>query len=263
MGSRRTSAILLLAVLSGPSTIASDAPRLDREHPKPRRLQDLQKRLGLEIVVLDRAITDQRSGFDISASPVLPEDSASYQDLLTAELGRYPASLFAKVGLKKIMVVSNLRVLGQPRAAVPDREKGWFWLDAEVARRIPKYGRHVLHHDFFHMVDASLPEPKQIEKEWSSLNPVTFRYGKGGWFMQSGNVGALREDLAGFLDEYATSAIEEDRAEVFGHLLMSSSFVRRRIGVDGILAEKVRLIKAQVSNFCPEIDLAWWKRNSW
>ncbi|MGV3614367.1 MAG: hypothetical protein ACO1SV_03435 [Fimbriimonas sp.] len=220
------------------------------------------KEYGVEVVIVDRRLEEKRNGFSITAEPVSEAILERYAPIFEQEWRRYPRSLMVRTRVGKIVIGTDVRVLGQPRAAVPDFSPGWYWLDAQVGQRIPRYGKHVLHHDFFHMIDERDSEDGRRDALWEALNPSTVKYGKGGWFMQSGNVGALREDLPGFLTEYATSAVEEDKAEVYGHLLGSPAFVRRRAAADPVLAAKVARIKALVKAFEPAMDDAWWVRNT-
>lgn len=217
---------------------------------------------GIEIVIVDRHKEEKRDGFNITAEAVGEDTLDRYAPLFEKEWRRYPKSLMARTKLFKIVIGADVKVLNQPRAAVPDFTPGWYWLDAQVGQRIPRYGKHVLHHDFFHMIDERDSPDGRRDAAWEALNPDTVKYGKGGWFMQKGNVGALRDDLPGFLTEYATSAVEEDKAEVYGHLLGSPAFVRRRASADPVLANKVLRIKELVKAFEPAMDDAWWAKNS-
>lgn len=217
---------------------------------------------GLEIVIVEKHKEEKREGFNITAEPVSEDVLDRYAPLFEREWRRYPKSLMARTKLFKIVIGADVKVLNQPRAAVPDFVPGWYWLDAQVGQRIPRYGKHVLHHDFFHMIDERDTPDGRRDAAWELLNPPEVKYGKGGWFMQKGNVGALREDLPGFLTEYATSAVEEDKAEVYGHLLGSPAFVRRRAAADPVLAAKIARVKELVKAFEPAMDDAWWAKNT-
>lgn len=217
---------------------------------------------GMEIVIVDAHKEEKRSGFNITAEPVSDDVLERYIPIFEKEWRRYPRSLMVRTHIGKVVIGADVKVLGQPRAAVPDFTPGWYWLDAQVGQRIPRYGKHVLHHDFFHMIDDRDSPDGRRDKVWEELNPPTVKYGKGGWFMQKGNVGALREDLPGFLTEYATSAVEEDKAEIYGHLLGSPTFVRKRVAADPVISAKVARIKELVKTFEPTMDEAWWAKNT-
>ena len=224
-------------------------------------LARLAKDDGIEIVVLRAPVRIRRDGYAVAAEGVPETVLAAYAPILDAEWRRYPASFMRYVGLKRIVIGSKVRVEDQPRAAVPEFDQGWLWLDAEVGSRLPNYGRRSLHHDFFHMVDRRMnPGQQGRDPAWAALNPPNVRYGNGGWWMQKGDVGRLRADLPGFLTAYSTSAVEEDKAEVFSHLLCDPAFVAERAAADPVMRVKVGRLKSTLLDFDPDISPSWWPK---
>lgn len=223
-------------------------------------LDGLARDYGIEIEVVRQARRERRPGFMIDADPVDPEALEAYAVLLDREWRRYPRTLMVRTKLGRIVIGSRVKVKGQPRAAVPDFGPGWYWLDAAAAAQNPSYGKHVLHHDFYHLIDEHDSPDGRRDVAWAALNPPGTKYGTGGWNMQTRNVGMLRDDLPGFLTQYATSAVEEDKAEIFGHLLVNPAFVARRTLDDAVLAAKVRALKDRLRGFEPALDEAWWTR---
>lgn len=235
------------------ATVASAFGQTARE-----RLDRLAREYGIEIQVIDKDTVVNREDYDVSAKPVTPEMIEEYATLFEVEWRRYPVALMSKVHLKRVVIGRDVRVLNQPRAAVPEFEPGWFWLDADINTRRPNYGRHALHHDFFHMIDQWDSPNGRTDPEWKALNAPATPDGPGGWKMQTAGVGALRVDLPGFITQYATAAVEEDKAEVYGHLLTSTAFITGRAALDPILAAKVKRLKALVATFEPAMGAAWW-----
>jgi len=223
------------------------------------RVKQLGEALGVEIEVLTNQVHFDRRGYTVDAEAVPPATLAKYVDLFESQWKKYPKSIFGKVHLKKVVVGSQVKVLGQPRAAVPEFAEGWFWLDAAVGSAKPDYGRKVLHHDFFHMIDEWDSKDGRTDKAWEALNRPEAKYGKGGWYAQKGNVGALRTDLPGFVTEYAISAVEEDKAEVFSHLIVSWKFMNERVEKDEVIAKKVAKLKADLVAFEPLMDDKWFE----
>lgn len=224
------------------------------------RLTQLAAEYGIEIQVVAQDTRLQRGGYDVTAHPVPDALLEEYEPLFEKEWRKYPVSLMAKVHLKRIVIGRDVRVHDQPRAAIPEFDPGWFWLDADINTRRPTYGSHALHHDFFHMIDQWDTPNGRNDPEWKKLNPPNTPDGPGGWNMQKGNPGALRADLPGFITQYATSAIEEDKAEVYSHLITSPAFIAGRAALDPILAQKVARIKFLVESFEPKMDGDWWPK---
>ena len=221
-------------------------------------LERLATDYGIEIRVLRTVLRASRNDYAVVGHPVPSETIARYAPLFEREWRRYPPSLMRRVGLRKIVIAADVRVEGQPRAAVPEFRQGWFWLDATVGSRLPEYGRKTIHHDFFHMIDErDDPEGRQ-DPAWAALNAPGTTYGSGGWWMQKGDVGALTRERPGFLTVYSTAAVEEDKAEIFSHLLCSPAFVAERVAADPVVATKVARLKAILEAFEPAMDAAWW-----
>lgn len=216
---------------------------------------------GIEIRVQSTVVRASRGDFYVTAQPVSDTVLAQYAPLFDDAWRRYPVSLMRRVGLRRIVVGADVRVEGQPRAIVPEFAPGWLWVDAAVGARVPEYGRRALHHDFFHMMDRAIdPGADGRDRAWAGLNAPGFHYGIGGWWMQTKGVGDLRTDLPGFLTAYSTSAVEEDKAEVFSHLLCDPAFVAARATADPVVMSKVARLKALVAAFEPAMDTAWWPK---
>ncbi|CAN5525333.1 hypothetical protein BH11ARM2_BH11ARM2_01660 [soil metagenome] len=225
-------------------------------------IEKLAKDDGIQIQILDQPAKFQRDGYTVTAEPVTDAILARYLLIFEKEWRKYPRTLMVRTNLARIVLGSNVCVEGQPRAAVPEFIPGWFWLDADIGSRLPDYGRHVLHHDFFHMIDYWDSKDRLADKAWEALNPPSFHYGRGGWFAQKGNPGALRTDLPGFLDEYSESAVEEDKAEIYSHSLTSPAFIAERIKADRVLATKFARVWALVQIFEPQMDANWLKNSA-
>lgn len=245
--------IVLLTLLAITAGGFADGPRMT--------LAKLAAEDGIEIQIVDHPMRVVRDGYEVTADPVTEAQLAAYAPLFDQEWRRYPRTLMVRTRLGTVLLGANVRVNGQPRAAVPEEIPGWFWLDAAVGSRLPAYGKHVIHHDFYHLIDYWDSPDRRRDPNWETLNPPGTHYGTGGWNMQKGNPGALRSDLPGFLCAYATSAVEEDKAEVFSHLLTSTPFVMDRVAHDPVIARKVARIRALVVAFEPTMDDAWFLQN--
>ena len=76
--------------------------------------------------------------------------------------------------------------------------------------------RIVLHHEFFHYIDYA-DDQSYDDDEWEGLNQKGFKYGNGGdsereWVK-------LDKNTRGFINHYSTTALEEDRAEIYQYLI--------------------------------------------
>jgi hypothetical protein len=70
----------------------------------------------------------------------------------------------------------------------------------------------------------------------------------------AGQVAGSPSDASGFLTRYSTSAVEEDKAELFAPLRTEHRAVMRRAKWDEVTAAKASELKRRLRDFCPEID---------
>lgn len=175
---------------------------------------------------------------------------AEFRVLLDAETVRWPAALVQEAQLKRIALVKNLAVTGQERFAMPDAGSGTLYFDIYHGRTASAYQRHCIHHEFHHLVDFGrtgnfYPD----DREWVALNPPGTRYGTGGANARESHVTVLNHPADGFVNEYAMSAQEEDRAEIFAVLMVPDErkLVEEWAETDTHLAAKIRMMEKRIA----------------
>jgi hypothetical protein len=99
------------------------------------------------------------------------------------------------------------------------------------------------------------------DPRWVSLNAPEFHYGNGGRNAQDlAETSVLTTRFPGFLNHYSTTAVEEDKAELFANLLVEPVYVANRTKDDATLKAKMDRMKELLKGFCPEVDEAFWKK---
>ena len=157
----------------------------------------------------------------------LPEDRERLSALLSVVLPayeRYPRELFARVGLRRLELVQDLRVAGQLRRAMPAVQRdavayadigdppGAAICEAGIEARI--------HHELYHLIEARLfGDYYHRDPRWLALNPAGVTYGNGGASAYGGVFHNLGHPRPGFVSRYALYGPEEDKAEVFGWMM--------------------------------------------
>jgi hypothetical protein len=176
-----------------------------------------------------------------------PDVVQHYLQTLGDEMSKYPPAFLQRSGLRTIAVVKNLSFEGQERAALPDPYRGVLYLDALCASHDRIYERHVIHHEFFHYVQAvRTGDFYSKDATWSGFNPPEFRYGAGGARARDPKVTPLTHPAPGFVNLYSQSALEEDMAEVFAVLRVPEERkqVERWARTDAILRQKMDYLEA-------------------
>jgi len=264
----RTSACVPRALPLSPGSLACVLLVWLFAHPWPicgameaGSLPELENRLAIRIVTAGEPFPVKNSYGPIDGRDAPPEALAAYLPLLASEFNLYPASFVRRSGVKRIVLCTELKFSGQRWNAVPDYDHDTLYLEVVRGNHDPIYQRRVIHHDFFHFVDWQDDGEVDRDPAWSALNPQGFRYGLGGAAAQNDPRGQLLDPtLVGFVDRYAQSAVEEDKAELFAALVVCGESTVRRAERDEILASKIRMLRANCLAFCPEIDERFWKQ---
>ncbi|MBN1608943.1 MAG: hypothetical protein JW940_20115 [Polyangiaceae bacterium] len=167
--------------------------------------------------------------------------------VLGQELGRYSRGCLRAVRFRRILLCEGLAESGQEIPSLPNYEQS-LMLDV---RGPAGFLRRLLHHELFHFLDFADDEQLAEDPEWEALNPPGFSYGLGGRSMRQPGSARLSTETSGFLSRYSTSAVEEDKAEVFAFLLTAPEQVRRIMEQDVVVRAKVAAIERQVAKLCP------------
>lgn len=217
----------------------------------------LETTYGLKAEVLSASLDVKPRGYTLTAKAPVPAEMSKYTPLFVKEWSLYPASLPKAAKLEKITFGAGLAVDGQARAAVPAFGLSTMLYDPGMGAHNSHYQRVVIHHEFFHMIDWRM---RFLEKdpEWKNLNPPDFRYGSGGDKMRTSGVGELTDTIPGFLTRYGTAAVEEDKAELFAHLIVDGDFVRKRAAADRVLQSKIDLLKTRLKKFDANMGDGFW-----
>ena len=166
--------------------------------------------------------------------------------ILTAEFTKFTPQQLQKTGLKKIYLVKDLYVEGQYRSGMPEPhfehalyfDVGNDYLTSENG----VYMKRVFQHELLHLIEYDLYNSyAPVDTAWDACNASGFIYGKGGASMYANPDFAHKiHPSYGFINGYATSGQEEDKAEMF------AEFMTNPIGLAS-LADKDSGIACKVS----------------
>lgn len=235
------------AVLAGCSSLPSEL------------LPEQQQRTGVHFTTKTERLT--ASPWDLRYQRVKARHQTElqhYLPLFAQELQKLPAELLTLSGLQTVAFVRQLQVATQPRAAVPDYNHEVLYYD--ISPKSDSYLRHVVHHEFYHMLEQQLYGSAYYQDpEWLLLNPDGFAYGKGGAATRDPQAAAFSHPAPGFINGYAMSGIEEDKAEIWTVIWANDSWqqVKAMFEQDAVLAAKLRLLIKQLQCKAPALKQAW------
>jgi len=224
--------------------------------PASPHARELEMARGIEILAATR-------GFRLDlAGGVLAGDRASELEVeraarvLKEELTRYPTRFLAQSRLRRVVLTRFLSEGGAPIPSLPNLE-GSLVLDVDAQEA---FLRRLIHHEVFHFVDYAGDDQLKCDPAWQKLNDRWFVYGSGGRYARAPGSGRLAEDLPGFVSRYATSALEEDKAETFAFSMAAPLRLDAIAARDPVIKRKILALRAALHEFCPEIDGRFWAR---
>ncbi len=221
----------------------------------------MAQQFEIEILATTAASTAYTHHGQILCSDASGAAIEAYTVLFADEFSLYPKLAIEKSQLERVVLCEKLSFDGQRRSAVPDFAKNTLYLDVRNGEFDELYQRQVIHHEFFHIIDYRDDGELYEDADWMTLNPADFSYGTGGANAQEiANTGLLTTQYPGFLNHYSTTGVEEDKAELFGYLLVSTEHVVARAANDPVLRAKVARMKQLFADFCGGDQDGFWNR---
>jgi hypothetical protein len=208
---------------------------------------ELADACGVELLSATEAFDLGAASGKVSGEPPAPAAVEALVPLLARELGRYPGRFLPRCNLRRVLVCQGLYQNGQSIPSLPNVE-GTLILDLSGDEA---YLRHLIHHEVHHFFDHADDGHLGGDQAWESLNPPRFRYGDGGRSMRTPGSAVFDAPLPGFVSLYATSAVEEDKAEVFALALSDPARAAAFRARDPILDAKLTEAHRRLDAFLP------------
>jgi hypothetical protein len=215
------------------------------------RLAGVSRVYHIEIVTATSAFAVATQYGKIEGKGAKSEAVESYAaTLFLPEFTLYPTALVKRSKLRRIVMCEELLFAGERAAGRPDYEHDVLYLEVSRGNNYSEvYQRKLVHHEFFHMIDFQAHGGMYVDDErWSRLNPPNFKYGLGG------------RSTPGFLSQYSTTAVAEDKAEVFAFVMAEPEYVALRTQTDPFLKAKVARMRELLAAFSPEVNRAFWAK---
>jgi len=185
----------------------------------------------LAALQLAPAWTFSMPGSEAHAFSDSEQDRAGLQLLLSIVLPameRYPAGIFARTGLRHVVLVKDLSVDGQRRLAMPAPDiDSVVYADNLLAALCPSGMELRVHHEYYHFIEYRLYNDFYYrDPAWLALNPPGTAYGQGGATAYGKGFQNLGHPQPGLVSLYAAYGPEEDKAEVFGWMMAPAYALR-------------------------------------
>lgn len=220
---------------------------------------DINKKLGKYAVSVTLSPVNNSTSYstwsELTDSKQDVADLQEFAGYLQTEFSKYPIDLVKNSNLQTIGIVRDLKVSGTSRPSVPVPTLNAMVYDAPQEVGGGKdYASSGISHEYWHFLDYRIrSDYRYTDPEWTACNPAGFSYGSGGETAY-GNPDFKNAfyDRKGFVTEYSTYGIEEDRAEMFAWLMYVPDRVKYLddAGIDcktKRLTEIVRTLSPQMS----------------
>ena len=234
------------------SPVYSTSPITDIAYTKTS-YQDAKKQLQGLGIELSTTSTMNLSYASWTSAAQNSDEVLKAAVLLQQEWLKYDSNTAQKTGIKKIYLVKDLAVNGQYRSGMPEpiyEDALYFDVsNAYLNSEDGAYMRRTLHHEYKHLIDYNIYGSYDGNaKVWNTCNATGVSYGNGGGAMYSDPEYAHAvHPKTGFVNGYATSAVEEDMAEVYAALMTSPEKLQQLASRDSVVECKVNATRATLA----------------
>jgi len=220
-----------------------------------------KREYGIEIVADHESypITGTGGSIDAVNTGVNNGDMVLY--FLRKEFAKYPPELLRRAGVKRIVLCKELKKQSTRIAGIAVEQTGSIYVDSTTKIGDESHRRRTLHHELFHFIDYALGDVMH-RPIWEAVNKGGPAYGSPAPPPKSGPRNWASHPALGFVSDYSLTALPEDRAELFAALMTNNLTLRLLVQRDFNLATKVKILKDELVQFCPQADDAFWARMS-
>ncbi len=200
----------------------------------------------VEALVAERGLRLPLSHGTVTCGPPRDADLAKARAALSRELLRYPTGFLRKARLRRVLFCEGLEENEKPIPSLPNYQSTLI-VDVDGS---DTFLARLVHHEVFHFVDFADDGVVVRDPSWERLNRADFRYEGGGRVVRDPEA-TQPVGPEGFVTRYATSALEEDKAEIFAWLMNDKALVAGKCASDPVLRAKVDHLDALVQRFFP------------
>ncbi len=256
--------VIILAILALTQQFELCAGELEDRVTLAERTKVLSSKYGFKIVAID---IPEKKG-EITVEPATSQRYLEYLSMFEQELDFYPTEYFEAISLDKLILCGQIAGADFSYEGYNIRLKQTIYLDV-VKRELVNDSTDALtrkkltiHHELFHVFDdvVHFDRVKRFYNDpyWWKLNEPSFLYHVFGGELPSNR--GLSDAMPGFLTGYSRQTENEDKAEIFGWLMVDPAQVEIRQARDDRLRQKVTRLKMVVVQKCPNMNESFWAK---
>ena len=230
--------------------------------PPPSVIARVAALQGIQIVTRYDGIPTWTPAGIIDGQAADRRDLSDYLPLLANELSAYPPGIMKKAGIDRVVLWGRVSNNGGAAGGISLLDTKTIYLDVhKINPSDRRWFEQAIHHEIFHFLDNAEDGTVLRDDEWQGLNDPSFRYTHSADTDSEARKGLrLAREFPGFLGDYSTTSVAEDKADLFAILVTDPEAVEPRAFDDIILADKVALLKARLARAWPEMGEPLWSR---
>jgi hypothetical protein len=221
-------------------------------------IEEFKKKFGVSVVAAKDSLE-----IDVAYLEADEEKTSAYiESFLSKELSLYSKKVLKKSNLRKIILCKNLVSSGKKRAGLA--EPKWIFsvllgnnILINVDAPLDSYARSVIHHELYHLIDDSDDINGMYDNHWKKLNHPNFIYKDDHLPNQ-----LFKASSKGFVSTYAMTAVHEDKADTFSHMIVDYKGIEKLAKTDAVLRRKMERMKVLMNKFSSEFDDSFWRERA-
>lgn len=200
----------------------------------PSGLNSRLRNLGLEIVYVEERVEPGK----YACTPISASDLQGSLDVLADALGKISDASLRRMQLEYLMLCDEAFARGMQIGGIPVPPLKLMMLSFGGADRA--YQEHIFYHELYHYMEFMVAR-STTDASWDS------RYDGYGANGTDWTLGSADKD---FVSAYAQSKPEEDRAEIFAHMIKNPKGFANYVAMQksDVLTEKAAYIRQKVVN---------------
>lgn len=223
----------------------------------PPKFSEPDKSYAVVQLGADRCAVDVAGGTIAGQLPSSPK-LAQFATTIAQVLKEYPPSLVQKLRLWKFELTEAPIVAGQGWIGVADVEAETVHVNIDTTVTGPDDWRVALHHEIFHLIDHQDDGVTAKDASWRKLNRPGFLYTRDKTVACMPATSANGPPRPGFVNQYAESGEEEDKAVTFANMMVHLPVLDTRAQSDPVLLAKMTRIQQAMRQYLPGFDDKFW-----
>ena len=183
---------------------------------------------------------------------------ARFATVVAQVMKEYPREFVGKLRLWKFELTEAPIVAGATWIGVADPDNATVHVNITTPVNGPDDWRIALHHELFHLVDQQDDGITAKDLAWRKLNRAGFLYTANKDVPCEPITSANGPPVPGFVNAYATSGEEEDKAVTFANMMVYLPVLEERAAHDAVLAAKIERVRQMMRAFVPAMNDAFW-----